>query len=182
MQSLSTSLLLMRVPARRCAVSTLFHPSSQAHACLSPLPEQMRRAGVCGRCHTIMYPGPIGSRQNHKRGYCSDGVQSKSTVEQLPDWPQPAGIFVNGTHFDPLAFLTTLRAVYEKVVMEGVGIDNLIEYSAFVRLLIARTVTFDEGIIAFRLFDLQLLKSLPPSWLFERDGVRCLRLDCLGGD
>jgi hypothetical protein len=129
-----------------------------------------------------MYPGPTGYHQNHRRSYCSDGVQSKSTTEQLPDWPQPPGIFVNGTHFDPVAFLSTLRAVYEKVAMEGVGMDSLIEYSAFIKLLIARTVTFDDGAIAFRLFDLQMLRSTPSSWLIEHDGVRCLRLDCLRGD
>jgi len=36
-----------------------------------------RKAATCSRCNTIMYPGPTGSSENHKRGYCSDGVRQR---------------------------------------------------------------------------------------------------------
>jgi hypothetical protein len=48
-----------------------------------PPPPFLNRGGrlPCGRCHT-MYPGPNGSHQNHKCGYCSNGIPSKSKTEQ----------------------------------------------------------------------------------------------------
>jgi hypothetical protein len=81
----------------------------------------------------IMYPGPTGAVENHKKGYCSDGV--KQTLEQSrqnqdppqpnqsvsiasPRWPQPSGIFTNGTQFHPVAFLHKIGEMYEKVVIE----------------------------------------------------------------
>jgi hypothetical protein len=53
-----------------------------------------------------------------------------------------------------------LPDVYGKVVMEGIGIDVSIEYSAFVKLLVARTVMFDDGVTAFCLFDLQMQQTV----------------------
>ena len=52
---------------------------------------------TCTRCKVIMYPGKTNSPENHKRGYCSDGVQQKEkSGDFLPRWPQPPGIFTNG--------------------------------------------------------------------------------------
>ena len=56
------------------------------------------------------------------------------------------------------------------------------EHDAFVRLLAARTTIFDDGVIAFQLYKLQIPGGTPDNWLIERNGARFLRLDCLGKD
>ncbi|KAH8982076.1 hypothetical protein EDB92DRAFT_1895313 [Lactarius akahatsu] len=85
-----------------------------------------RKPASCPRCKRFMYPGPTGSLENDKRGYCSDGVRSRppdnTPLGCLPPWPQPNGVFSSdawGTTFNPIPFLATLRDVYEKVVSGG---------------------------------------------------------------
>jgi hypothetical protein len=92
-----------------------------------------------------MYPGPSGSAENHKKGYCSDGVkqnmEQSSQNEDPPrdnkptsctpaQWPQPHGIFTHGTHFNAFAFLTKIREMYEKVVIEDDSGELLIVASS----------------------------------------------------
>ncbi|KAF9068511.1 hypothetical protein BDP27DRAFT_1421866 [Rhodocollybia butyracea] len=55
--------------------------------------DSTRKPQTCGRCQTIMYPFVTGHAQNHKRGYCSDGVKQ---VHRAIPFPQPVGIFVKG--------------------------------------------------------------------------------------
>ncbi|KAF8575931.1 hypothetical protein K439DRAFT_1261669, partial [Ramaria rubella] len=64
-----------------------------------------RKPQTCTRCHRLMYPGPTGSPENHKKEFCSDGGSVK--FRDAP-WPQPPGIFIKGTSFDILAFLCTI--------------------------------------------------------------------------
>ena len=59
----------------------------------------------------------------------------------MPAWPQPQGIFTDGIYFNPVGFLTTLREVYEKVVIDKVSGEAAMEHEAFARLLFARTLT-----------------------------------------
>ncbi|KAH9953441.1 hypothetical protein BC827DRAFT_1146127, partial [Russula dissimulans] len=56
---------------------------------------------------------------NHKKGYCVYGAcQVKGTGgDNIPDWPQPQGIYVKGTDFHPVKFLKTLWDMYERVVV-----------------------------------------------------------------
>jgi predicted lipid-binding transport protein (Tim44 family) len=77
-----------------------------------------------------MYPGPTGAPENHKRGCRSDGVKSKppdnTSSNYLPHLAQPNGIFSGGTSFNPQAFLSAVREIYEKVVM-GTGAEMGLE-------------------------------------------------------
>ncbi|KAF9523224.1 hypothetical protein CPB83DRAFT_871718 [Crepidotus variabilis] len=78
--------------------------------------KRARKVQICSRCQTVMYPGPTGSLENHKKGYCADGVrQIQKDTEPLPPWPQPQGIFKVGREFHVLAFLTEVRSLYEKL-------------------------------------------------------------------
>jgi hypothetical protein len=104
-----------------------------------------------------MYPGPTGAPENHKRGYCSDGVKSKppdnTSSNYLPQWPQPDGIFSGGTNFNPAAFLSAVREIYEKVVMGTGGEDGIsMEYVAFAEMLTKRTSIRTDGSVVFLLY------------------------------
>ena len=90
-----------------------------------------------------MYLGPTGSLDNHKKGYCSDGVRQKAKAESndgaLPEWPQPSGIFMNGTHFHPITFLSKTHQLYDKVVEGTISeIEYSMEDEAFSCLLSSR--------------------------------------------
>ncbi|KAF8572795.1 hypothetical protein K439DRAFT_1259579, partial [Ramaria rubella] len=80
------------------------------HCAIVPLvkvsPETVqRKPQTCTQCHTLMYLGPTGSPDNHKKEFCSDGGSVKF---QDALWPQPAGVFIKGTSFDISAFLHTI--------------------------------------------------------------------------
>jgi hypothetical protein len=141
-----------------------------------------------------MYPGPTGAVENHKKGYCSDGV--KQTLEQSrqnqdppqpnqsvsiasPGWPQPSGIFTNGTHFHPVTFLHKIGEMYEKVVIEKESGDLLMEYEAFACLLVRRTVVLEDHSVLFKLFDLDSPSATPEGLIVTHDGNKYLRVDCL---
>ncbi|KAJ7094960.1 hypothetical protein C8R44DRAFT_577859, partial [Mycena epipterygia] len=97
--------------------------------------KEQRKVATYSRCHKVMYPGKTGSPENHKKGYCSDGFKQKATTgDDLPPWPQPAGIFTGGSEFHPLLFLAAVRDVYEKVVMEE-NKDVEMEHEAFLLML-----------------------------------------------
>jgi hypothetical protein len=137
----------------------------------------------------------MGAAENHKKGYCSDGVKQNmersaqnddppsSRANQPPNtlspqWPQPRGIFTNGTHFDALTFLTTIREMYEKVVVNSDSGELLMEHEAFASLLVRRTVVH-EGFALFKLFKLGDLYPMPEGLLIEHEGCKFLRIDCL---
>ena len=129
-----------------------------------------------------MYPGPSGAPENHKRSYCADGVRQKPKPESadisLPDWPQPHGIFVNGTEFHALTFLSKVRELYDKVVDCAAGdSDYSMEDEAFSRMLSSRTI-FSDNHVLFRLFDLDTIGS-SASLIEELEGLCYLRMDCL---
>src|SRR5215472_8542473 len=50
--------------------------------------DHQHKPATCTWCHTVMYPGPTSSLDNHKRGYCSDRVKQG---KDGPIWPQPHG-------------------------------------------------------------------------------------------
>ncbi|OBZ78836.1 hypothetical protein A0H81_01159 [Grifola frondosa] len=144
------------------------------------LTSKQRKAQTCGRCRQIKYPGGIGSKDNHKKQHCSDGVKPKDTTDSLPDWPQPSGVFSNSTHFHPIAFLTILREMYEKTVLNG-GRDLVIdlEYVAFAKLLQTRSAMAPDGSLLFRLFESLTLSPSLPELIVIHDSKRHLRMDCL---
>ena len=132
-----------------------------------------------------MYPGPTGSSENHKKGYCSDGVCQKAKLDStdgpLPDWPQPLGIFTKGTSFHPLTFLSMIRELYDKVV-EGAltEVEYSMEDEAFSRLLASR-IRVQDGQSLFQMYNLEISaeQAISPSLLVECDGATYLRVGCL---
>ncbi|KAI9436428.1 hypothetical protein H4582DRAFT_1816625 [Lactarius indigo] len=80
---------------------------------------QTRKLASCPRCKRLVYPPLTRSPENHKGGYCSDGIRSKPAHNTppgyLPPCPQPNG----GTTFNQIPFLATLRDVYKKAVLGG---------------------------------------------------------------
>ena len=142
-----------------------------------------------------MYPGPNGASENHKRGYCSDGA--KQTLKQtqqnrdppkpgqpisytIPKWPQPQGVFTDGTSFDPLQFLAKLREIYEKVVIENEGGGEVaMEQEAFASLLMARLLVRDDGSVLLKLFDLDCAPTTPESLIVTHEGDKYLLVHCL---
>jgi hypothetical protein len=127
-----------------------------------------------------MYPGPLGSPENHKRGYCSDGVKRTMQDDIVPDWPQPEGIFERGSLFNPLKFLSTIREVFDEVVIHGGnGGDHALEYQAFTNMLRTRTKFTDDGHCLFKLFKLDLPISTHQAMLVEYEGSHFLRIDYL---
>ena len=153
---------------------------------------QSRKPASCPRCKKIMYPGPTGAPENHKRGCCSDGMKSKPpnnmSSNYLPHWPQPNGIFSGGTSFNPQAFLSAVREIYEKVVMgtgggDGFGDGNSMEYVAFTEMLQKRTSIRADGSIVFLLYPEFTVDSCPDEWVIkessESGDETYLRMDCL---
>src|SRR5882762_2551298 len=145
---------------------------------------------MCGCCQTIMYPGPSGCAENHKKGYCSYGVKQtgvkitpdgKRKVEDPPEWSQPAGIFSKGTHFDPIKFLSTIHQIYERVIVQhGTSEADIMEYEAFAKELHSRTKILLDGSILFKLYaDLQVSGPFPNRLMVDHDGLKYLRIDCL---
>ncbi|OBZ70866.1 hypothetical protein A0H81_09129 [Grifola frondosa] len=154
--------------------------------------KKKRKNHVCLRCKKLMWPGPEGSPINHKKSYCSDGVKQKppkveqkvngvveTIIEELPEWPQPSGVFTHGTHFHPAAFLAMVRDMYTLLVAEGGnGGDRFMEYLAFADMLQKRTAV-EPGMILFKLFNSLQLGSVSPELIVERDGMRYLRVNIL---
>ncbi|GBE81445.1 hypothetical protein SCP_0311740 [Sparassis crispa] len=154
-----------------------------------------RKTHTCSRCKTIMWPGPEGAGNNHKKSYCSDGVMQKpktlqrmingslqDVTEHPPDWPQPRGIFTGGTHFNPAAFLAAVRDMYDCVVVKsGTGGDHAMEYSAFAGLLSKRTVITDDGAVLFELYgSLEVTSEREHADIIvQRNGIKYLRVNCL---
>jgi hypothetical protein len=100
--------------------------------------------------------------------------------ETAPEWPQPLGIFDAGTSFNPIQFLTTIRDLYDKIVTENAGGDDLeLEYHAFARMLRDRTTVTRDGHHLFKLYDLRIPFNTPSRLIVEEHGKKYLRVDCL---
>lgn len=91
---------------------------------------------------------------NHKRTFCSDGVRMKAQfnmkspdgktvtiTDDLPPWPQPSGIFEDGSTFYPTVFLRAVSQLYEQMVAyQSTGGQYAMEYLAFAEMLYKRTI------------------------------------------
>lgn len=129
-----------------------------------------------------MYPGPVNSPENHNKGYCSDGAKQLSAkFTDVPEYPQPEGIFSQGKQFDPIVFLKTIREFYEKVVVEKVAQESLtVEDVAFGRMVNTRVIVCNDGAVLFKLYPyLTCPPSTPKALLVMHDEVQCLRVDAL---
>ena len=141
-----------------------------------------------------MYPGPTGAPENHKKGYCSDGMKQTLTHSKqnqdppkpnqsvslaTPTWPQPVGIFTNGTQFHPTVFLDKVRELYAKVVIGTASGELLLEDEAFAHLLARRTVVLENRSVLFKLFDLDCPASTPEGLIVTHEGDKYLSVDCL---
>ncbi|KAJ7157749.1 hypothetical protein C8R46DRAFT_909000, partial [Mycena filopes] len=144
-------------------------------------PEKIEEEKATARCNKIMYPGGKKSPENHKKGYCSDGFKQKVVEGESAPWPQPTGLFTTGSEFHPLIFLTTIREVYEKVVVEG-ETDVSMEQEAFLSMLPGRTTISATGAVLFRLFSAFAIPAddeTPDTLFVESEGVKYLRIDAL---
>ncbi|TFY77527.1 hypothetical protein EWM64_g6485 [Hericium alpestre] len=111
-----------------------------------------RKTQVCTRCKTVKYPCGTGSPENHKLRCCSDGVKISDDKDTPPPWPQPSGIYRDGTHFHPTAFLDTVHDVYERIIVEGQNpLDLPID-------LITFTLTLDMRLVKQHMEDKILFK------------------------
>ncbi|THH00532.1 hypothetical protein EW026_g2009 [Hermanssonia centrifuga] len=114
------------------------------------------------------------------------GVKTQDKNNSPPKWPQPEGIFTDGTHFHPFAFLEHLRRLYEKAIVEGdITYENM-ESEAFFEMLKARLDTMDieeDGktlkMPVFRLYSYLTMSPPLEQLVMTRDGKRYLRVDCL---
>ena len=97
----------------------------------------------------------------------------------MPAWPQPQGIFMDGIYFNPIGFLTTLREVYKKVVIDKVSGEAAMEHEVFTGLLFACTLMPKDGSMLFKIYDLDCPPSMPEGLLEVCNGMTYLRLDCL---
>lgn len=133
-----------------------------------------------------MYPYGEGGRGNHSRDYCSDGVPVHFKLTEnkqlpVPPWPQPEGIYIRGKSFSAVTFLTVLRHMYEKVVIEEDSGSLTMEYEAFALALSGR-ITHREGVPFFELYpELEIAPSTPLGLvtLDPQAGKRYLRMECL---
>ncbi|KAL6305557.1 hypothetical protein BKA93DRAFT_824944 [Sparassis latifolia] len=136
-----------------------------------------------------------GSRKNHNRAYCMDGVRQKpkkvertvngtleTITEDPPEFPQPRGIFSGGTHFHPDVFLRMVEHMYEQlVVRKGTGGVLSMEYIAFATLLSKRLKVYDDGMALFELYSSLEIASPThvANFIIECNGIKYLRIDYL---
>ncbi|GJE91004.1 hypothetical protein PsYK624_071520 [Phanerochaete sordida] len=150
--------------------------------------KKTNKRGTCSRCAKILYPNGTGGKGNHGK-LCSDGFpphfSDKNAAVAL--WPQPKGIYLNdGTSFSASGFLTTLRSVYHRAVIDGVPLDMEQQAFAFtMRDRLDHTVL--DGVPCFELWpepDMMLMAGTPADLIIEvtegaRKGKKYLRLECL---
>ena len=133
-----------------------------------------------------------GGSENHKKGYCSDGVKQKpasvgGVIEELPPWPQPNDIFTKGTQFWPQRFTRTVRKLYD-VVTDGdrLGGPKAMEFAAFADMLrtclvVVPATATQTSCVRFKLYRGLELGEQPasPSDIIDIDGAKYLHVTYL---
>lgn len=154
---------------------------------------------TCKRCKVLMYPNetlPGGRKKtlmsvdgprNHKPGHCADGGPVR-LLSKIP-WPQPAGIFTDGSQFHIIPFLRKVQELYLRCIehtSEGAPLsfeDLEVELQAFAHMLIPRLITTTGAVErpAFELFDgIDIADDqLWAEHIYEEGEKKYLRLDCL---
>ncbi|KAK6984837.1 hypothetical protein R3P38DRAFT_2575379, partial [Favolaschia claudopus] len=150
-----------------------------------------RKPQTCSRCKALKYPGKPGSPENHKKLFCSDGFRPTLPQETVAPWPLPSGIFTDGIHFRPFAFLTHVREVYTRLFVENIQRDNLsLEDDAFMRLLNSRVVVVRngadgselDGAVLFRMFatfSIPDTDNFPDDLIIDYNGSKHLFINSL---
>ena len=142
-----------------------------------------------------MWAGGEGNSENHKKGYCSDGVKQKPVsvdglIEELPPWPQPNEIFTKGTHFWPKRFARTIRNLYDTVTQgDKLGGTKAMEYAAFADMLRACLTVIPATATQASSVHFKLYRSLEfgeqpvnPLDIVDVDSVRYLHITYLSQD
>ncbi|KAI1781856.1 hypothetical protein LXA43DRAFT_977872 [Ganoderma leucocontextum] len=159
---------------------------------IAPAKPITRKPNTCHRCLSIMWAHGEGNSENHKKGYCSDGVKQKlapvdGIIEELPPWPQPNDIFTKGTHFWPKRFTRTVRELYDMVTDgDRLSSPKAMEYAAFADMLRARLIVIpatatQASCVQFKLYRGLELGEQPgnPSDIVDVDGVKYLHVTYL---
>ncbi|KAI0658954.1 hypothetical protein C8Q70DRAFT_1054261 [Cubamyces menziesii] len=142
-----------------------------------------------------MYPGPEGSQLNHKKSCCRDGVwqtgqkitriiagQSVEVIEEPPPFPQPTGIFTNGTHFHPNQFLRAVRELYDRVVVgKETNTTHAMQEFALASLLQERIVVIpatssQPSRVLFTLYQSLKLGDCSSELIVSHDGTQYLEI------
>ena len=138
-----------------------------------------------------MYPYGRRGKGNHPKSVCFDGVPQRMPAvpsehgRKHVDFPQPAGIFLQGKQFSLVKLLQTVARMYKDVVLDGTltPVDAWdLEYEVFAEMLNDRTETAADGVVWFRTFpqftiiDTQLTSDL---YRTDVDGVVWARIDSL---
>ncbi|KAF9032463.1 hypothetical protein BDZ89DRAFT_1063369 [Hymenopellis radicata] len=146
---------------------------------------KLRKAPVCKRCNQLLYPGGQRSTLNHARDFCSDGVRKKTQAgidDELPKWPQPAGIYDKGITFNAFALLEAIRQLYQKVLSDGLQpSDYELEEDALVDSLNQCIATdVQPGEVLFRLYkDFTPSFDTPETLFVTIHDIQYLRILCL---
>ncbi|KAI1788904.1 hypothetical protein LXA43DRAFT_1063210 [Ganoderma leucocontextum] len=133
---------------------------------------------------------PPGNSENHKKGYCSDGVKQKAidgVIEELPPWLQPNNIFTKGTHFWPKRFCRMIRELYDTITDGNTtGGIKAIEFVAFtdmlsVHLTVTPVTKTQASYVRFKLYHRLKLSKQPrnPSNIVKVNGIKYLHVTYL---
>ena len=134
-----------------------------------------------------MFAKGEGGEDNHKRGYCSDGVKQKAGPahsDGLPPWPQPSGIFTAGTHFWPRRLNRAMGELHDALVSsDNLGGIKAMEFAALAEMLKSRFVPIppteeQPASIRYRLYPGFELGEQPenPADLLNIDGRQYLHI------
>ena len=130
--------------------------------------------------------------ENHKKLCCSDGVRipTKKTLSvNVPDWPQPQGVYSEGGFLHTLKFLQMVRDIWTSLDdTEMYGSELNVEYDSFVKFFKARQLVIQDEhdnsrrIVLFKLdglLDQYTLSPPIPELIIVHEGLKYLRIDSL---
>ena len=146
-----------------------------------------------------MYAGKSRDGVNHRRSVCADGcfqaarkyektlgdLNLKTTGwDEPPPFPQPEGIFTDGTHFHPIAFSSAVESLWQRVSTGTAAKGTYaMQDIAFASLLHTRCKVIDSPdaapVTLFLLYESLKLGHCPPDLLVLHDGHKYLRVDVL---
>ncbi|KAJ7124766.1 hypothetical protein C8R43DRAFT_898805 [Mycena crocata] len=124
--------------------------------------------------------------ENHKLRYCSDGFRPTLEDDTPAVWPLPSGIFTKGATFHPLIFLSNVRELHQRLVIEQAKQEDLsMEQDAFRQLLESRVIVdSDTGAVMFKMFNAETFKvpdsdRIPAELYVDYNGAHYLYINSL---
>lgn len=131
---------------------------SRCQTLMYPKPGSKKKAkasGAAGTSAAIELPGDVNippatfdGIENHRRDCCADGgpIKPKDDMPEVPPWPQPSGVFSQGTTFHVLPFLQAVQSLYQKTVEEAQDFATLdAEHQAFATMFKERLLIEAPG-------------------------------------